>query len=102
MGIREVLSLIFALVLGLPLGCGIAFTFWGSLLNRSNTHGDYVGESSKYTKGLKYTDRADKINKKNQRDLYITANYKPLQKEAIYKDNKTLVKRPAKITKRTL
>ena len=96
MGALEIVSLILALILGVPLGCGIAFSFWGSLLSRSNTHGDYVGESSKYTKGLKYSDSSTGIRKKAERDRYITVHYKALQKDAIFKNNTNLVKRPVK------
>ena len=94
MGIREIISLIFALGLGGAIGCGVAFTFWGSILNRSNNHGDYVGESSKYTKGLKYSDRSDRIKKKDERELYISAHYKALHKDLIFTDKNKLVKRP--------
>ena len=91
------LALFLALVLGAPLGCGLALKFFGTMPNESNNHGDYVGATSKYAMGVKYTAIQDKhLHKSGDQAFFIDSNYKELKQPSVFQNRQALVKRPEK------
>ena len=75
-------ALFFGVLIGAPLGLGIAFLLFGNLLNRSNNHGDSVGENSRYTGGIIFSSQEDKkLHKTDEQDAYITMHTKYLPQD---------------------
>ena len=77
-------ALFFGVLIGAPLGLGMAFLLFGNLLNRSNNHGDSVGENSRYTGGIIFSSEEDKkLHKTDEQDAYITMHTKYLPQDPV-------------------
>lgn len=87
-------ALFFAIIVGAPLGLGVAFTLFGSLLNRSNNHGDSVGESRIYTGGIIFSSQEDKkLYKTDAQNEYISLHAKSLPTDPVFKNPSARVAR---------
>ena len=60
---------IFALILSIGLGFGLACLIFASLLAKSNDIGNSIGEASHYTAGVTFDRRQDQI-KKSEKDTF--------------------------------
>ncbi|MBO4651181.1 MAG: hypothetical protein J5653_08320 [Clostridiales bacterium] len=79
-------ALFFGILMGGSLGVGVAFLIFGSLLNRSNNHGDSVGENSRYTGGIAYSAQIDKkLNKAENQSEFLNTYYVPLQMDPVFR-----------------
>ena len=79
-------ALSFGILTGGSLGGGVAFLIFGSLLNRSNNHGDSVGETSRYTGGIAYSAQLDKkLHKAESQSEFLNTYYVPLQSDPVFR-----------------
>ena len=79
-------ALFFGILMGGSLGVGVAFLIFGSLLNRSNNHGDSVGETSRYTGGIAYSAQIDKkLHKADSQSEFLNTYYVPLQSDPVFR-----------------
>ena len=79
-------ALFFGILMGGSLGVGVAFLIFGSLLNRSNNHGDSVGENSRYTGGIAYSAQLDKkLHKAESQSEFLNTYYVPLQSDPVFR-----------------
>lgn len=80
-------ALFFGILMGAPLGVGVAFLIFGSLLNRSNNHGDSVGENSRYTGGIAYSAQLDKkLQKADKQSEFLNTYYVPLSSDPVFRN----------------
>lgn len=87
-------ALFFGVLIGAPLGLGMAFLLFGNLLNRSNNHGDSVGENSRYTGGIIFSSQEDKkLHKTDDQEAYITMHTKYLPQDPVFKNRDARVVR---------
>lgn len=85
-------ALFLGILMGGSVGVGLAFLIFGSLLNRSNNHGDYVGENSKYTGGIGYSAQIDKsLHKQDAQSAFLNTYYKPLYPDPVFKNQSARV-----------
>jgi len=72
----------------------MAFLLFGNLLNRSNNHGDSVGENSRYTGGIIFSSQEDKkLHKTDDQEAYITMHTKYLPQDPVFKNRDARVVR---------
>ncbi len=82
------------ILMGGSLGVGLAFLIFGSLLNRSNNHGDSLGENSRYTGGIAYSARIDKsLHKPAAQTEFLNTYYTPLYPDPVFKNSQAKVVR---------
>ncbi len=82
------------ILMGGSLGVGLAFLIFGSLLNRSNNHGDSLGENSRYTGGIAYSARIDKsLHKPAAQTEFLNTYYTPLYPDPVFKNPQAKVVR---------
>ena len=79
-------AIFLGILMGGSLGVGVAFLIFGSLLNRSNNHGDSVGENSRYTGGIAYSAQLDKkLHKAESQSEFLNTYYVPLQSDPVFR-----------------
>lgn len=87
-------SMFLGILMGGSLGVGLAFLIFGSLLNRSNNHGDSLGENSRYTGGIAYSARIDKsLHKPAAQTEFLNTYYTPLYPDPVFKNPQAKVVR---------